>query len=384
MGSYRNDDEALIGLARQLTDAYGEASTHEDQDYACDSIAEYLSEFRDAAPSEALVAILDLPLTVETYPLVDETQVALASRGPAVVELLLEAVLGDVYDPDGPAPERAAETLDSMDPAHTASMGLCEVLCGRGDDQLKGAAIDALVALGRGGAGPHGHGRRPGGWRVGAGGARAAEVRARESQRRSRRPGGGEDVAATEPRPVAGGEPVTDDRSAVEDEPVAEDNEGAALEPAAPQAGTGPDQGLVDEPTTISRRYEQEPGESRRPNLAQPRLNTGFIFAWQSVYKPRTAETVAPPTVVRVRLLYGAPPPSRDPPARSRLPPGARDAVGPSGPRRAQGARRGPSPVLDRDRRRVILGHGGNGLAGPQSGTCSMIIGIHGRRSCLR
>ena len=117
MGSYRNDDEALIGLARQLTDAYGEARTREDQDYACDSIAEYLSEFRDAAPSEALLAILDLPLTAETYPLVDEAQVALAARGPGVVELLLEAVLGDVYDPDGPAPERAAETLDLDGPA---------------------------------------------------------------------------------------------------------------------------------------------------------------------------------------------------------------------------------------------------------------------------
>src|SRR5512137_673162 len=106
MGSYRNDDEALIGLARQLTDAYGEARRRKDQDYACDSVAEFLSEFRDVAPSEALLAILDLPLTVETYPLVDEAQVALAARGPGVVELLLEAVLGDVYDPDGPAPER--------------------------------------------------------------------------------------------------------------------------------------------------------------------------------------------------------------------------------------------------------------------------------------
>jgi hypothetical protein len=147
MGSYRNDDEALIGLARQLTDAYGEARTREDQDYACESIAEYLSEFRDSAPSEALLALLDLPLTAETYPLVDEAQVALVARGPGVVELLLEAVLGDVYDPDGPAPQRAAETLDSMDP-HEASLGLCEVLCGRGDDQVKGAALDGLVALG--------------------------------------------------------------------------------------------------------------------------------------------------------------------------------------------------------------------------------------------
>jgi hypothetical protein len=147
MGSYRNDDEALIGLARQLTDAYGEARTRADQDYACESVAEFLSEFRDAAPSEALLAILDLPLTAETYPLVDEAQVALAARGPGVVELLLEAVLGEVYDPDGPAPERAAETLDLMDPGE-ASLGLCQVLCGRGDDQLKGAAVDGLVALG--------------------------------------------------------------------------------------------------------------------------------------------------------------------------------------------------------------------------------------------
>jgi len=147
MGSYRSDDEALIGLARQLTDAYGEARTREDQDYACESIDEFLSEFKRSAPSEALLALLDLPLTAETYPLVDEVQVALASRGPGVVELLLEAVLGDVYDPDGPAPERAAETLDQMDP-RDASLGLTQVLCGRGDDQLKGAAVDGLVALG--------------------------------------------------------------------------------------------------------------------------------------------------------------------------------------------------------------------------------------------
>ena len=147
MGSYRSDDEALIGLARQLTDAYGEARTREDQDYACESIDEFLSEYKGSAPSEALLAILDLPLTAETYPLVDETQVALASRGPGVVELLLEAALGDVYDPDGPAPERAAETLDLMDPGE-ASLGLTEVLCGRGGGELKGAAVDGLVALG--------------------------------------------------------------------------------------------------------------------------------------------------------------------------------------------------------------------------------------------
>ena len=64
-----------------------------------------------------------------------------------MVQLLLEAVLGEVYDPDGPAPERAAETLDLMD-RREAAQGLTEVLCARGDDQLKGVAVDGLVALG--------------------------------------------------------------------------------------------------------------------------------------------------------------------------------------------------------------------------------------------
>jgi hypothetical protein len=147
MGSYRNEDEALIGLARQLTDAYGEARRREDQDFACDAIAEFLSENRTSAPSEALLAILGLPLTAETYPLVDEVQTTLAERGPAVVELLLQALLGEVYVPDGPAPERAAETLDLMD-RRDSVQGLIEVLCGRAADDVKGAAVDGLVALG--------------------------------------------------------------------------------------------------------------------------------------------------------------------------------------------------------------------------------------------
>lgn len=147
MSGYRNEDEALIGLARQLTDAYGEARRREDQDFACDAVAEFLSEYRDSAPSEALLAILDLPLTTETYPLVDEAQTALAGRGPAVVELLLEALLGEVYDPDGPAPERAAETLGLMD-RRDSVLGLTEVLCGRAGDDVKGAAVDGLVVLG--------------------------------------------------------------------------------------------------------------------------------------------------------------------------------------------------------------------------------------------
>jgi hypothetical protein len=147
MGSYRSEDEALTGLARQLTDAYGEARSREDQDFACDAIAEFLAEYRETAPGEALLAFLDLPLTAETYPLVDEVQTTLADRGVEVVQVLLEAVIGDVYDAGGSAPERAAETLDMMD-RRAAVAGLVRVLCGRAHGDVKGAALDRLAALG--------------------------------------------------------------------------------------------------------------------------------------------------------------------------------------------------------------------------------------------
>ena len=171
MGGYRSEDEALIGLARQLADAYGEARTRDDQDFACDAIDEFLAEYRMEAPSEALLAILDLPLTSETFPLVDEAQTTLADRGSGVVGLLLEAVLGEVYDPDGPAPERAAETLDMMD-RRASVQGLVEVLCGRAEDDVKSAAVDGLVALGPvRGACPCRRAERPERRRVGGGGA---------------------------------------------------------------------------------------------------------------------------------------------------------------------------------------------------------------------
>jgi hypothetical protein len=274
MGSYRNDDEALIGLARQLTDAYGEARTREDQDYACESIAEYLSEFREAAPSEALLAILDLPLTAETYPLVDEAQVALAARGPGVVELLLEAVLGDVYDPDGPAPERAMETLDSMDP-HEASMGLCEVLCGRGDGQLKGAAIDALVALG-GVAEPELVVTLDDG--VGGEWARAALEQLRFQGEHpgvltdeeepdvdeAGGPGVDPDGLALEAEEVgdkAAAGPVDDERPAETAGSPAPVDDASGARPAGPPPAPGPDQGLVDDAyDEFLRRFEQESG----------------------------------------------------------------------------------------------------------------------------
>ncbi|HEY5386729.1 MAG TPA: hypothetical protein VIL79_02390, partial [Thermoleophilia bacterium] len=63
LGDYRDDGEALIGLARQLADAFEEAQTPEDQEYAAGAIDDFLSEHDDHAPGEALIALLDLPMT---------------------------------------------------------------------------------------------------------------------------------------------------------------------------------------------------------------------------------------------------------------------------------------------------------------------------------
>ena len=268
MGSYRNEDEALIGLARQLTDAYGEARRREDQDFACDSIAEFLSEYRTTAPSEALLAIFDLPLTVETYPLVDEAQTTLAGRGPAVVELLLEALLGEVYDPDGPAPERAAETLDLMD-RRDSVQGLVEVLCGRAGDDVKDAAVDGLVALGpfaepvlAGALGdPDG-----GDW---------AQAALEQIRFEAAHPEALEDYAAGE------GETPDDASELVgqaqdDDEPGAGERPGDEAAPSAAADGAAtteaesndaPDQDLVDDAyDDFLRRYRQESGDGPSPS----------------------------------------------------------------------------------------------------------------------
>lgn len=147
MADYVNEDQALIGLARQLSDAYGEAQTPEDRDYACAAIDDYLDEYGEDAPSAALIALLDLEFTDQTFPLVDRAKTLLSERGPAVVELLLAATLGRVYDRDGQTPENALGALGSME-AVDLIQGLCECLSSGGDDDLKGAAVDGLVALG--------------------------------------------------------------------------------------------------------------------------------------------------------------------------------------------------------------------------------------------
>jgi hypothetical protein len=147
-GQYKDDGEALIGLARQLADAFEEAQTPEDREYAAEAIDDYLSECDHYAPDEALIALLDLPMTKLTWPLVDSVEATLAERGLSAVWPLLEAIDGRVYDHGGQTPARALETLGAMRGADVIR-GLVEVMAGAADDDLKAAAVKLLVGTGR-------------------------------------------------------------------------------------------------------------------------------------------------------------------------------------------------------------------------------------------
>ncbi len=146
-GRYSSEEEALVGLARQLADAFEEARTDDDREYAASAIDDFLSDHDHYAPTEALIALLDLPLTKQTWPLVDSVEATLIERGTEVVEELLDASRGHVYDLHGPVPERALETLHGLSDTRLIR-GLLRILAGRADDELKQAAVDQLVAVG--------------------------------------------------------------------------------------------------------------------------------------------------------------------------------------------------------------------------------------------
>jgi hypothetical protein len=146
-GQYKDDGEALIGLARQLADAFEEAQTPEDREYAADAIDDFLSEHDHYAPDEALIALLDLPMMKLTWPLVDSAETTLAERGPSAVWPLLEAIDGRVYDRGGQTPARALATLAAMREADVIR-GLVDLMAGVADDDLKTAAVKVLVRIG--------------------------------------------------------------------------------------------------------------------------------------------------------------------------------------------------------------------------------------------
>ena len=315
MGGYRNEDEALIGLARQLTDAYGEARRREDQDFACDAIAEFLSEYRTSAPSEALLAILDLPLTSETYPAggrgADHARRSRAGRRRAAAggaprrgvrpgRPRPRARRRDAR-PHGPARRRAGPRRGAVRPRRRRRQGRgrgrpggarAVRRAGAGQDALEDPdggewALAALEQIRFEVAHPEaledyaaGEGEAP----DDASGLLEPELD--DDEERARRRGrAGEESPKTRPPPKTAAH--------------ADDVAGDPARPRSLRRRPRPTRTWSTTPTTTSsagtsRSRAKGP---RRPNLPQRRLNTGFIIACETVHKPRTAVTVAPPTV---------------------------------------------------------------------------------------
>jgi hypothetical protein len=134
-------------LAAELVGIYRDARTTEDEEFAADAIDDLLDEIDDDTDDEVLVALLDLPETELTAPLVEDAVCMLADAGADMVERLL--LLG--LENGDPISDRARDALDRMDDDQLAD-GLFEILAGDGTDQLRRLAAAALVALGHAGA----------------------------------------------------------------------------------------------------------------------------------------------------------------------------------------------------------------------------------------
>jgi hypothetical protein len=170
------NDAGAVDIAVQLVTAFVEAETADDEDYAAESIGDFLSEVDGDTPADALLALLYLPSTDITDRYVREAEAILAGRGPGVVEILLLTSLGltgadsetldhtatglfvgniefllrsAVRNPDRDVlAERAVEIMSAMHERDLV-VGLVEVISGGARKGVKEVAVDGLVAIGR-------------------------------------------------------------------------------------------------------------------------------------------------------------------------------------------------------------------------------------------
>lgn len=134
---------ADIATAKQLVYAYQEAPTPADEEYAAQEINGFLDALSASTGTPVLIALLGVPSTELTQPVLDEVGSRLAERGPAAVrDLLRLAVLGD-----DPVRANALAVLDQVDTRDLAD-GLVGVLKSDDQDELKEVAARSLLALG--------------------------------------------------------------------------------------------------------------------------------------------------------------------------------------------------------------------------------------------
>jgi hypothetical protein len=130
--------------ARQLVYACTEARSDDDMEYAVGEVDAFLDANGDDLDSAVLIALLDLPDDELTRPLIADVSARLADRTPAVVEAILRTATSGA----GPSYDNAAAVLDML-PDTELALGLVEVLCDDTEDELKEAAANVLVVLGK-------------------------------------------------------------------------------------------------------------------------------------------------------------------------------------------------------------------------------------------
>jgi hypothetical protein len=144
VGEYRNEDEGLVGVARELAYAYLDAGNEADAEYAADEISAFLLD-RDGLPTDALIALLDLSPDPRTRDILGRVGRTLSARGAEVVGPLLAATL-----PGSGTEHRsrhAGAIMDGMDERELVA-GLVGVLASKANDEIKNVTVGALVGLG--------------------------------------------------------------------------------------------------------------------------------------------------------------------------------------------------------------------------------------------
>lgn len=137
-----------VTMAKRLVQAWDQARSPEERARVLDEAVEYLHAAGDDVSTAALITLLRLPAGGRRV--LNAAEERLARRVPGVVEPLLRVAV----ESRGAARENAADILERL-PAESRAAGLIGILAAHGrSPQLKEAAADMLVDIGKPAAAP--------------------------------------------------------------------------------------------------------------------------------------------------------------------------------------------------------------------------------------
>jgi hypothetical protein len=139
-----------VTTAKRLVRAWEQARTPEERTRVAEEAVEYLQAAGDDVSTAVLMTLLELPMGGRPRRVLKMAEERLARRVSGVVEPLLRAAV----ESRGAARENAADILERL-PAESRAAGLIGILAAHGrSPQLKEAAADMLVDIGKPAAAP--------------------------------------------------------------------------------------------------------------------------------------------------------------------------------------------------------------------------------------